>query len=111
MRLAIAVLAGLLLAPPAVAGPLPLFDSAAYCAHVGFVGMTQSTVTLDGCVEAEAAARAELVETWAALKPDQQGHCATAAGFSGDGSYALMQSCIARLSADAALDRGEVLGN
>ncbi len=111
MRLALAAFAGLLLAARAQAAPLPLFDSAAYCAHVGFVGMTLSTVILDGCVEAEAAARVDLARSWAALKPDEQAHCASAAGFAGDGSYALMRSCIARLRADAALDRAEAAAN
>ena len=105
MRLAIAALAVSAFAAPAAAGSLPSFDSASYCSKVGFVGMTQSTVTLDGCIHEEVAARAELDEAWDALTPNEQGHCLTAAGFAGDASYALMRSCLVRQRADAALDR------
>jgi len=65
--------------------------------------MTQSTVALDGCVTQEIAARAELTSGWDALTPNEQTHCTTAATFAGDGSYAVLRSCLARLSADAAL--------
>jgi hypothetical protein len=103
MRLILAVVAGLVLALPASATPFPNFDSAAFCAKVGYVGMTHSTVALDGCITSEVAARTELAEAWDGLSANEQGHCLTAATFAGDGSYALMQSCLARVRADAAL--------
>ncbi len=104
MRLVLATLAGLMaLALPAAAASLPNFDSAAYCAKVGYIGMSHSTVTLDGCIAQEVAARDELVQGWDVLTPNEQGHCLTAATFAGDGSYALMRSCVVRLRADAAL--------
>jgi hypothetical protein len=105
MRLILAAIAAAVLPMPAQATTLPSFDSATYCAKVGFVGMTQSTVALDGCVSLEVAARTELADEWEALSPDEQGHCLTAATFAGDGSYALMRSCLARLRADAALGK------
>ena len=111
MRFALAMTAAIALTTTAFAGPLPSFDSAAFCARVGFIGMTQSTVALDGCVEQEVAARSELEAAWGALTPGEQGHCLTAAVFAGDGSYALMRSCLARLRADALLNQGAVAGN
>jgi hypothetical protein len=103
MRLILAVVAALVLGSPALASSLPSFDSAAFCAKVGYIGMTHSTVALDGCITSEVAARMELTQAWDGLTPNEQGHCLTAATFAGDGSYALMRSCVARLRADAAL--------
>ncbi len=104
MRLAYAVFASVALAVPAAAASLPSFDSAAYCAKVGVIGLTQSTVMLDGCIREEVSARTEMDDTWNNLTPTEQGHCLTAATFAGDGSYAVMKSCLARLRADATLD-------
>jgi hypothetical protein len=98
-------------ATPVAAGPLPSFDTAAYCAKVGTIGMSQSVIVLDGCVSQEVAARTALAESWPALSTNEQGHCLTAAAFAGDGSYALMESCVARLRADAALTGDVAAGN
>jgi hypothetical protein len=106
MRRTLFVLTSLAASSPATAAALPKFDIAAFCARIGTIGMTQSTAMLDGCIQAEAAARADLADTWTSVAPDVQTHCATAAGFAGDGSYALMQGCIARLRAEQVLDAG-----
>ena len=105
MRLALAVLSVVALASPASAASLPSFDTAAFCAKVGTIGLTQSTVMLDGCIHEEVAARTELATAWDSLSVNEQNHCVTAASFAGDGSYGVMRSCIARLRADAALDQ------
>lgn len=111
MRLPAAALCVLVCAAPAMASGLPAFDSAAYCAKVGFVGMTQTTTTLDGCAAQEATARADLEAAWSKIPIDVQAHCALAAEFTGTGSYALLASCLAKTAAERALNSGETLGN
>ncbi len=111
MHYALVLCAGLALAAPASAASLPSFDTAAFCAKVGTIGLTQSTVMLDGCIHEELAARTELSTAWEGLSANEQNHCVTAASFAGDGSYGVMRSCVARLRADAALDAGGGTGN
>ena len=72
---------------------------------------SQTTTTLDGCVRHELSARTALEASWSGLTPDLQSHCMAVASFAGDGSYALLQSCIAKAIAAQALDRGEAVGN
>ena len=111
MRLPAAVASLLLCAAPALAGGLPGFDSATYCSKVAFVGMTHSTVTLDGCAAQEASARSDLAQSWSAIPADLQSHCVLAAEFTGTGSYALLASCLAKTAADRAFDSTGPGGN
>ena len=112
MRFSAAVLLGLVLAPlSAQADGLPLFQSARYCAHIGILGMTYSTVALDGCIAQEVSARAELERTWTAVPQDLQAHCVLAAGFSGTGSYAALASCLAKAASQAAPASAEAIAN
>lgn len=111
MRLPAAAVCLLACTTAATASGLPAFDSAAYCAKVGFVGMTQTTTTLDGCSAQEASARADLMPVWPNVPDDLRAHCVLAAEFTGTGSYALLASCLAKTAAERALNSSETIGN
>ena len=111
MRLVFAVLAGFALTTVVTAGSLPRFDTAAFCAKVGTIGLTQSTIMLDGCIREEVVAKTELTAAWDSLSANEQNHCVTAASFAGDGSYGVMRSCLVRLRTDAALDQSAPASN
>lgn len=110
--LRLALMAALLFTPaPATAVELPDFDSAAYCERVGFIGITRSTTTFDGCVRLEVAARQALQPLWEAQPVSVREHCEIAASFSGNGSYALLKSCIAQIAAQQRLDGSPPVSN
>jgi hypothetical protein len=89
-------------APANATSPMPHFDSALYCQRVGIIGMTTSLTTWTGCTAQERQSRDRLIPRWPEIAADVSAVCQQTALFSGAGSYAVLEGCIARMQRDAA---------
>jgi hypothetical protein len=85
------------IAPANAAAALPQFDSALYCRRVGIIGMTTSLTTWSGCTAQERQSRDRLVPRWSTIAATVSTVCQQTAMFSGAGSYAVLEGCIARM--------------
>jgi hypothetical protein len=83
-----------LIAPPALADELPVYEPEVWCNKVARAGGSYSAVLAASCLEQEQAAYDALKSTWVNVPNEARKWCDQVAKAGGHGSFALLQSCI-----------------